>query len=130
MEKILKIPLSPKVKPDVIIWHYENYGIFLVKTAYHMGIEYMAREAWGDNAPTTSHGSRKLMWSLLWNIKIPPNSRLQGWKVFQGTFPTGVNLKRQLRLEEAGCPRCGRMRGTCCSYIHGHSKFGAYGCKN
>lgn len=44
-EERKEIPLSPITTPGVMIQHYEKSGIFLVPSAYHMGIEYMERES-------------------------------------------------------------------------------------
>lgn len=42
-EEIRRVPLSPEVSPDILVWHYEKSGTFSVRSAYHMGMNFMGR---------------------------------------------------------------------------------------
>lgn len=44
-EEIRKIPISPLLTEDVLIWHYEKSAKFTIRLAYHMGMDFMARVA-------------------------------------------------------------------------------------
>ena len=75
---ICRIPLSRRFVPDSIFWLHNRSGKFSVKSAYKLARQIQLH---GDRAKTSSGCAGKIIWLVLWKLKIPNkvnNSRIVG----------------------------------------------------
>ena len=78
VDAIMNIPLSTRLQEDFYAWHYDNRGIFSVKSAYRMltGIKFQ-RENWIQHDTSTSdQASTKRDWTRLWKARVPSKVRV------------------------------------------------------
>ncbi|KAL0456254.1 UNVERIFIED_CONTAM: LINE-1 retrotransposable element O protein [Sesamum latifolium] len=88
-------------KPDLLIWHYSNNGIFSVQSAYHLALS--------DMFPVGTNFERldlKKLWKNIWQYKVPNKVKIFSWRAIRNILPIGGNIKKTLRLTEIGCPFC------------------------
>ncbi|XVF50250.1 hypothetical protein PTKIN_Ptkin04bG0081000 [Pterospermum kingtungense] len=62
---IASIPVSKLSRPDCIMWHYENNGVYSVRSAYRMLMTNGSVHCDG-----TQHNDG-LLWGKIWKIQIP-----------------------------------------------------------
>lgn len=98
--------LRPEARSDKLVWHYEKSGIFYVRSAYHMGMNYMERDSKQGAITSSSKGAQAGSWKLLWRCTVPPMVRLRAWKIWHDIVPTKINLKKGIGLEDISCPHC------------------------
>lgn len=53
---IMRILLVPSLSADVLVWHYVTYGRFTVKSAYYLGMEYVALKKRDHASSSSSSG--------------------------------------------------------------------------
>jgi hypothetical protein len=63
---IVNIPLSPTLPPDKLIWNGTIDGVFMVRNAYHMGMEFQAL----SKGSTSSGEKGQEIWKTIWNLKV------------------------------------------------------------
>ena len=61
-EEILKIPLSPAPTDDKLVCHFTKNGIFSIKSAYYLGINFMQRQTDVEAASCSERSQNKLSW--------------------------------------------------------------------
>lgn len=103
-DAILKISLILCLGPDVRVWHYTKSGVFMVKSANHLGTYFMAD--WGSSSPSSSRpvGS---VWRSLWKMNVILKVPLIMWKLCINSLPTKVNLNKRIVGESVLCLLCG-----------------------
>ena len=75
---ICRIPLSRRFVPNSIFWLHNRSGKFSVKSVYKLARQIQFH---GDRAETSSGCAGKIIWPVLWKLKIPNkvnNSRIVG----------------------------------------------------
>ncbi|CAN1743347.1 Putative ribonuclease H protein At1g65750, partial [Linum perenne] len=83
VEVILRIPTVHMEEEDIIIWHYGQFGVYIVKTAYKLYMESAAgREV------LRSQGN----WNAIWKLQLPPKVKHFLWRVARGVLPLRRNL--------------------------------------
>lgn len=75
-EEIIRVPLSPNPSDDVRVWPHEKNGKFFVRSAYHMGMNFMLGGR-GD-IPSTSSGAKGSLYTKLWASQELPKVKLLG----------------------------------------------------
>ncbi|KAL0402321.1 UNVERIFIED_CONTAM: hypothetical protein Slati_4262000 [Sesamum latifolium] len=83
---ILGINLGPSGVWDKLVWHYEEKGIFTVKSAYKLAIELKTE---GSCSQSGSY------WNFIWKSKALPKVVLFAWKLVCEALPTTENLKKR-----------------------------------
>jgi hypothetical protein len=97
---IAAIPLSPTLPSDQIVWQGTRNGVFLVRSAYHLGMEINAR-----NLGSTSQEAGGLqVWSVIWNLRVPNPVKLFMWRARNGLLPTKSKLFRRKIVDSNLCP--------------------------
>lgn len=104
--KILSIKISSKAQQDLMGWHYNEDGIFSVKSGYWVSTHQL-----GHAIIPEIPGSIALKQSL-WKIKSPPKLQHFVWKILSKILPVGSNLKRRHILPDATCKRCSQEEET------------------
>lgn len=76
---ISRIPLSPLSlwPPDRLIWHYTRFGVFTVRSAYHLAMSIKTRNS--DRASDSSSSEIKNFFIRLWSLMIPNKVKLFAW---------------------------------------------------
>lgn len=93
--------------PNDLLWHFDKQGEYFVKSGYQFSVQVH------DSAVTeTSIGGSTYKWSLIWNSKVPPKTRVFAWPMLCDILPTIPNLllKNVIRHDVCGC--CGLQNET------------------
>lgn len=99
---IMSTPLSMSNRDDKLIWTKEDRGIFSVKSCY--------RALVGDH-----NSADRVIWALIWKIKIPPKARFFFWQACVSCLPTADLL----RMKKVDCPEyCQVCQNDSESIIH------------
>ncbi|VVA37427.1 PREDICTED: reverse mRNAase, partial [Prunus dulcis] len=100
---IRSIPLSLRLTPDMLVWHYDKKGMFTVKSAYHV-----ARSLHSSTGRASSSNSDAVArnWSLLWKAFVPARVKIFWWRVISGILPTKANLARKKVSLDEECMLC------------------------
>jgi hypothetical protein len=99
--QILSIPLSQRMPPDELIWHFERDGHYSVRSAHHLLKQNHSR----DMAESSGHQTSKL-WSEIWKAPVPNRVRNFLWRLAKNILPTRANLaKKGVQIENL-CPLC------------------------
>jgi hypothetical protein len=68
---ILSLPVHAELD-DVLAWHYDNRGLFSVRSAYKMQREQEKRErSIGNTSSSMGNNSDKEQWKKLWKLNCP-----------------------------------------------------------
>lgn len=98
--EILKIPLSLHPTPNSWILHYDNRGIFIVKSTYYLIVSQ-------SNCYSKSSSSHHYPpWNKLWNLDHLLKIKLFISKAFQENLPTTKNIFKRKVVFSTLCLRC------------------------
>ncbi|KAK3195485.1 hypothetical protein Dsin_026795 [Dipteronia sinensis] len=95
---ILSVPVRITTAHDLLIWHFEQSGLYSVKSGYHLSCSL--------EKVTSSSGldSMKGWWKCLWWIDIPLKVKVFIWKACKDWIPTMLNLCRRGITINSICP--------------------------
>jgi hypothetical protein len=85
---IASIPLCPTLPPDRLVWQGTTKCVFLVRSAYHMGMEIKEH----NNGSTSKEGSGHSVWFALCSLGILNIVRIFMWRTYNDPLPTKCNL--------------------------------------
>jgi hypothetical protein len=92
-----KIPSEPC--EDLLAWHYERTGEFLVKSVYRLAYNILNGTRWRASA-SSAHDHTRNVWKGIWNAKIPSKVKIFGWRLASDNLATKKNkFKRTLELD-------------------------------
>ena len=108
VDAIMNIPLSTRLQEDFYAWHYDNRGIFSVKSAYRMltGIKFLRGNWIQHDASTSEQASTKRDWTRLWKARVPSKVRVFVWRLAHSSLPTGVTRHQRNMAETEACSLC------------------------
>lgn len=87
---ILSIPLSVRLPPDHLMWHYDSKGLFSVKSAYKVAISLH------DNASSSSQSSLATSTrNKIWSASVPGKVKVCVWKACSNILPTHSNFEKK-----------------------------------
>ena len=100
VERILALRISPTAKQDLMGWHYNEDGLYTVKSGYWLG----------THLPTNTlllptHGSADLK-KKIWKTKVPAKLQHFLWRLSSRCLATGSNLRRRHITRNGQCKRC------------------------
>ncbi|KAK3211112.1 hypothetical protein Dsin_015818 [Dipteronia sinensis] len=100
VQEILSIPFGSGKTEDTMLWHYDERGLYTVKSGYCIGQELAGSPGVSNNL------AAKKWWLGLWKLNIPLKVKIFIWKASHEWIPTRANLtKRGLQLDNK-CPMC------------------------
>ncbi|KAK3229296.1 hypothetical protein Dsin_001177 [Dipteronia sinensis] len=101
-DNILSLPVGSTRVADSLMWHYEQSGIFTVKSAYWLGC--------GLSNPSSSSGLNgdESWWKFLWKAEMPAKVRVFIWRACKNWIATTENLKWKSINVSARCPICSK----------------------
>ncbi|KAK3189500.1 hypothetical protein Dsin_029061 [Dipteronia sinensis] len=86
---------------DTVLWHFDERGLYNVKSGCHMGTQLVASPSTSDNLAVGS------WWNCMWRLYIPLKIKIFIWKACHDWIPTNSNLLRRGIQVDARCPLCG-----------------------
>jgi hypothetical protein len=90
---VLKIPIKEDFN-DFVAWHYDNKGIFTVKSGYHL---YMTVNY--PNTPGVSgDGEALVQWKIIWDLPVVPKIKQFMWRLAHNSLPLKLNIKKGDRV--------------------------------
>jgi hypothetical protein len=81
---IKNIHLCPSLPPDQIFWNGTSNGMFLVISAYHLGLELLRRQ----EGECFTKLVRNYFWKRLWAIKAPNSFKFFLWRTCHNLLHT------------------------------------------
>lgn len=91
---ILSLPISFRAPGDRLVWHYDEWGLYSVKSGYKVARQWL--QSVNSSASSSTNGSAyEKLWKHLWKAHIPPKVKNFTWKVCHDILPTKVNLRRK-----------------------------------
>ncbi|KAL0402506.1 UNVERIFIED_CONTAM: hypothetical protein Slati_4280500 [Sesamum latifolium] len=89
---ILVVPVHGPSKEDRLIWHFDNRGRFMVRTAYQLALSLDE----GENSKQWTGSPSRL--EVHWTTRVQPKVQIFAWRLCQHVLPTTANLLRQDRF--------------------------------
>lgn len=108
-EVILQIPLNLAWPADKLILSYTSNGIYIVKSGYKVGIDFIKDSTLTEGTLDMNQDSRH--WNYIHNIPVQPKLRLFFLKFFYRRFAlnilsTSKNLQKRGLFERTNCVHC------------------------
>ncbi|KAA3474146.1 reverse transcriptase [Gossypium australe] len=120
--RILSIPLARPDVEDVLVWRYDNTGIYTVKSGYRVLIA--SRPQLTSNN-MEDDGKYKNFYKQLWELQIPSKIKIHLWRLIRNYVPHLCNLKKRRLTLEVVCPLCkaapedsDHLLWSCERYVH------------
>lgn len=109
VQDILAIPVHIG-QEDIIAWHFDKKGMFLVKSAYHTLHDRATRASKKQKGESSSaHQGKKLDWNQVWKLNCAPRVRHFLWRLAHNSLPLQMSIKRRGMEIDTRCPVCWRM---------------------
>lgn len=100
VEKILRIKISAKAKLDLLGRHYNEDGLYTVKSGY-----WLSTHIPGNEEIFPIYGNVEVK-SKIWKCSSPPKIKYFLWKLMSQSLATGSNLKRRHISPDDQCRHC------------------------
>jgi hypothetical protein len=96
---------------DFIAWHYDNNGLFSVKSTYKVRIDddQVAHEP--SNGTTVHHltMSSVFPWYKIWKLQCPNKDKIFAWRVAHNSVPMKRRVESKGIELDTKCPMCLRL---------------------
>jgi ribonuclease HI len=99
--QILSMPISPRLPPDKLVWHFERDGDYSVRSAHHLVKQHHSRNL----AESSGHQTSRL-WTEIWKATVPNRVKNFLWRLAKNILPTRDNLSKKGVQIENLCPLC------------------------
>uniref|UniRef100_A0ACD6A1I4 Uncharacterized protein n=1 Tax=Avena sativa TaxID=4498 RepID=A0ACD6A1I4_AVESA len=101
-ETILLTPIHDDFE-DFLAWHYDNKGLFSVKSAYKLFVQRR------DGAQQSSSSQESLQWENIWKLECPPKINQFIWRFAHNSLRLRMNTKRRGMVCDTKCVCCQRL---------------------
>jgi hypothetical protein len=103
-QEVVKVWLFDRAPDDHVAWFYEKFGVFSIKSAYHLAVslDCTDRDQVGCSARTDGR-----VFKCIWSANVPPKVRVFAWRLSQEGLATQTNRKSRGLEREATCQVCG-----------------------
>ena len=78
VEAILRIPLSRRYVPDVLVWMYNKNGIYSVRSGYHTTRMLLKEVGYGGESFVLVSSNQ--VWANIWKLHVPNKRKVFGWQ--------------------------------------------------
>lgn len=96
-------------RENVLAWHYEENGLFSVKSAYRICREdRLHKQEYGRAQGGSSQGMDPI-WEKIWKLTCPNKVKHFFWRFAHNSHPLRRNLVRRGMKIDTLCPVCGRL---------------------
>uniref|UniRef100_A0A5B7C6K9 Reverse transcriptase zinc-binding domain-containing protein n=1 Tax=Davidia involucrata TaxID=16924 RepID=A0A5B7C6K9_DAVIN len=109
---ICNIPLSSRPVPDRLIWHFTNNGLFSVKSAYPLAVQFLGKDYHSFDGECSSMNTVNSVWKSLWSLGIPNKIKNFLWRAVLNILPTGTRLADRKIPVDPRCCLCGGRAET------------------
>ncbi|CAN0878596.1 Putative ribonuclease H protein At1g65750 [Linum grandiflorum] len=112
---ILSLPVCSSTGMNRLIWHYNNNGIYTVRSAYRVYLDQIA-----DRSNHAQPGE----WRRLWKLQVPPKMAHFIWRIAHQVLATRGRLRQRGTNVNGQCGVCGKEYETDwhlfleCEYAH------------
>jgi hypothetical protein len=96
------MPLSPTGQLDRLVWNRTTKGEFSMKSAYHIGRDWISRET----RECSSNALPGSIWTRLWQLRALGVVKNFLWRVYHNSLPTRVNSFKKKLISDPVCPIC------------------------
>ncbi|MBA0701500.1 hypothetical protein Goari_005501 [Gossypium aridum] len=107
-ERVLRIPLAVSSPPNVVVWRYEGFGEYSVKSGYKALFEEL--HSMGDYLYDTATMSE--FYNKMWALQLPSKVKIYMWKLHNNFLPKFGNLAKRKLLVDGDCPLCKEAEET------------------
>jgi hypothetical protein len=107
-EIILSLPVN-EGRENFLAWHYDEHGLFTVKSAYKVCRDNMLRRKDRGSAQGGSNQAADPIWEKIWKTKCPNKVKHFVWRFAQNSHPLRRNLARRGMKLDTKCPVCSRL---------------------
>lgn len=105
----MSIPISEH-EDDFLAWHFDNKGLFSVKSAYKVHVNMLRREAHRQSGQgSTSDDHMAKMFAALWKTTCPPKVHHFLWRLAHNSYPMYMNISRRGVELDTRCAVCGKL---------------------
>ncbi|OMO59710.1 reverse transcriptase [Corchorus capsularis] len=101
-EAIVQIPLSYRLQNDMLVWHFDNKGIYSVKSGYRVLCNLQAEAE--ENLEEVLDD--KPYFHRIWNADVPPKVRVFAWRLFFEALLVMDSLHARHMDVDRTCFRC------------------------
>ncbi|KAK2634622.1 hypothetical protein Ddye_029414 [Dipteronia dyeriana] len=86
---ILSIPFSFRPTPDKLVWHFDKFGSYSVRSDYHLAMSLF------PNPSSSGISEAESWWKYLWQMHVPAKVKLLIWRACHDWVPTLLNLAKR-----------------------------------
>ena len=106
---ILSIPLRDQTE-DFIAWHFDNRGLFSVKSAYKVHVDMLRREGVAQvGQGSVSNSVQDEVFKKLWTVQCPPKVHHFLWRLAHNSHPMYMNIARRGVEIDTRCAVCHKL---------------------
>ncbi|KAM1981594.1 hypothetical protein ACFX15_038069 [Malus domestica] len=106
MEHIRALPISHRLPPDKLVWHYTDMGQSKVKSAYGVAWDYVKPPFLSAFSSALGGNPFTPLWNATWQAGVPPKVRNMIWRTCQDIIPTKENLSKRGVGSDLLCVLC------------------------
>lgn len=81
-DMIIATPRPLHRHEDSLIWHFDDQGLYSVKSRYRIAMEITSESSTSSSTPPSD------LWPNLWKVKVPPKIRIFLWRACKNLIPT------------------------------------------
>ena len=107
IQVILNIRISPTIAPDLLGWHYNDSGLYTVKSGY-----WLATHMPGNEPNVTPSPGLHAFKTSIWRMKTTPKIQHFLWRILSNALAAGTVLVRRNITTNSLCKRCNRAEET------------------
>jgi hypothetical protein len=105
-EAILTIPICEH-EEDHYAWHYDNRGLFSVKSAYKVHVKMIKpAHSSGNSEGTVGSQWKQAIWSKIWRLECPAKVHHFLWRFGHNSLPMKMNIERRHVELDTRCTVC------------------------
>ncbi|KAK2641358.1 hypothetical protein Ddye_023121 [Dipteronia dyeriana] len=100
VEAITQIPICNGDRKYTIMWHYNDKGVYTVKSGYWIGRKLVSNPSSSNTSLLAS------WWNFLWKLYIPLKVKIFVWKPCHNWIPTKFNISKRGVHMSGICEAC------------------------
>lgn len=102
---IRAIPLSFHSSANLLTWHYEKDGRFMMRNAYHLARKWLYLSSLRSSS-SSNPNRESIFWAKVWCANVPPKVKVCMWRLCNNIIPTKVNLTKSHIMTDLLCMMC------------------------
>jgi hypothetical protein len=108
--KVLEVPIGRHGGEDFVSWPFSRFGVYTVRSAYHLAREDRFASAHSCVGPGSSSAivDNLKLWKKLWACKAPGKMKITAWRFAHDCLPCGHQLQKCHIPASPLCIYCGQ----------------------